>query len=273
MLITDNGDRHELTSVMKYVASFQRVGAIYEETITLLKQFAHEGDWNVVKKRVFQENLLKKSSSAWIKDILGAVERRFFTNRRLLPSSRYISNFVSTNISKSSKIQALYQYVCNSDMMVDRLIGGLVGPPLSHYGISKLSKELYFEFFKEEAESHPELRLWAPSVYGKWQRSFFAFLRASSIMNKAPNFRIKKPVVRIEPFTFFVYGLLDTKSSGLEVVKSPLWTRYFMSEEDIEYALSSAQERGWLQYRRMGSIMELTPSYRSLEDWLNGALG
>jgi hypothetical protein len=258
---------------MKYVASFQRVGAIYEETITLLSQFARERDWNVVKEKVFQENLLKKSSSAWIKDILGAVERRFFTGKGLLPNSRQISKFVSSNVSKSSKVQALYQYICNSDLLVDRLITGLVGPPRLKYGISKLSKEMYYKFLKEEAESHPELRLWSPSVYGKWQRSFFAFLRASGIMEKAPSFRIKKPVVRIEPFVFFVYGLLDKKSSGLEVIKSSLWRRYFMSEDDIEYALSSAQERGWLQYRRMGSIVELTPSYRSLEDWLNGTLG
>jgi len=262
-----------LAGVEKYVAGFQRVGAIYEETIMLLKQFAHEENWNVVRERVFRENLLKKSSSAWIKDILRAVKHRFFVDKGLLPSGKQVSRFVSSSVSKSSKIQVLYQYICDSDPLVDRLIIGLVGPPLLKYGTSKLSKEMFYGFLKEEAENHHELRLWSPSVSGKWQRSFFAFLRSSGIMDKAPSLRIRKPVIRIEPFVFFVYGLLDKNFSGLEVVKSSLWRRYFMSEDDIEYALSSAQERGWLQYRRMGSIMELTPSYRSLEDWLNGALG
>lgn len=273
MLGTDGENRSELVGVEKYVAAFQRVGAIYGETITLLSQFAHEGDWKVVKEKVFRENLLKKNSSAWIKDILGAVERRLFAGKGLLPSGRQVSRFVSADVSKSSKIQVLYQYVCNSDPLVDRLIAGLVGSPLLKYGISKLSKEMYYEFLKKESENHPELRLWSPSVSGKWQRSFFAFLRASGIMDKAPSVRIRKPVVRVEPFVFFIYGLLDEKSSGLEVIKSSLWRRNFMSEDDIEYALSSAQERGWLQYRRMGSIVELTTSYRSLEEWLNDALG
>jgi hypothetical protein len=56
-------------------------------------------------------------------------------------------------------------------------------------------------------------------------------------MEKAPSVEIRKPVIRVEPFTFFLYGLIGRGSSGLEVINSPLWKRYFMNEEDVEYAL------------------------------------
>jgi hypothetical protein len=92
-------------------------------------------------------------------------------------------------------------------------------------------------------------------------------------MKKAPSVEIRKPVVRVEPFTFFLYGLMDGGISGLEVVNHALWKRYFMNEEDVEHALSLAQERGWIEYRRLGSIVELTTRFRSLEEWLDGALG
>ena len=46
-----------------------------------------------------------------------------------------------------------------------------------------------------------------------------------------------------------------------------------MTEDDVENAISSAQERGWIEYRRLGGIVELTTRFRSLEDWLDGALG
>jgi hypothetical protein len=132
---------------------------------------------------------------------------------------------------------------------------------------------MYLEFMDKEAKSHPELRSWSSVVYTTWHRKFFAFLRHSGIMEKAPSVEIRKPVVRVEPFTFFLYGLMDGGISGLEVVNHALWKRYFMNEEDVEHALSSAQERGWIEYRRLGSIVELTTRFRSLEEWLDGALG
>ncbi|MGB9693531.1 MAG: BrxA family protein [Fervidobacterium sp.] len=258
---------------LKYIAAFQRVGAIYEESIMLLKEYARDENWKVVKERVLRENLLKKSSSKWTENILRTVKRRFFVNHAALPSGRHLSIFVSNDIPKSSKVQALYQYVCHSDPLVDRMIIGLVGPILTRYGASRLTKQMYFDFYDREAKDHPELKSWSFVVSATWQRKFFAFLRHSGIMEKAPSEEIRKPVVRVEPFTFFLYGLIDKGVSGLEVVNSALWKRYFMSEEDVEQALSSAQERGWIEYRRLGSIVELTTRFPSLEDWLNGALG
>ena len=259
--------------IRRYTAAFQRVGAVYDESIVLLNEFVHEGDWAIVKKKVLHENLLKKNSSTWSENILRTVKNRFLRGSEVLPNGRQISKFVSSNISRYSKIQALYQYVCSSDSLVDRLIIELVAPPLMKYGVSRLTKQMYHDFWEKECQNHSELQAWASSVSGTWQRKFFAFLRASGIMEKAPSVRIRKPVIRVEPFTFFLYGLLDKRVSGLEAIRNSLWKRYFMSEEDVEYALSSAQERGWLQYRRMGSIVELTTSYRPLEGWLNGALG
>lgn len=258
---------------LKYIAAFQRVGAIYEESIMVLKEYARTEDWKVVKEKMLRENLLKKSSSKWTDDIFRTVKRRFFVNHALLPSGRHLSKFISKDMPKSSKIQALYEYVCHSDPLVDRMIIGLVAPILTRYGASRLTKQMFFDFYNSEAKNHLELKSWSSVVSATWQRKFFAFLRHSGIMEKAPSEEIRKPVVRVEPFTFFLYGLIDKGVSGLEVVNSLLWKRYFMSEEDVEQALSSAQERGWIEYRRLGSIVELTTRFPSLEDWLNGALG
>jgi len=264
---------HLLATVSKYTAALQRVGAVYEESMILLSMYARDEDWKVVKDRALRENLLKKGSSRWTENILRTVKRRFLASHSPLPSGSQISKFLLNDLPKSSKIQALYQYVCHSDPLVDRAIVGLVGPPLMRYGVSRLTKQMYLAFMDEEAKSHPELRSWSSVVYTTWQRKFFAFLRHSGIMEKAPSAEIRKPLVRVEPFTFFLYGLIDRGVSGLEVVKNPLWKKYFLNEEGVEHALSSAQERDWIEYRRLGSIVELTTRFRSLEEWLDGALG
>jgi hypothetical protein len=272
LLRTDKVDRPELASVEKYVASFQRVGAIYEETITLLSHFARDGDWNAVKEKVFQENLLKKSSSAWIKDILGAVEYRFFTSKSSLPSSMEISKFVSSNVSKSSKIQALYQYICDSDPLLESLITGLVAPLLLKYGISELTKKTYYEFLTKESESHSELLKWSASVSGKWQRNFFAFLRVSGIMERKPSLKIIRPVIRIEPFTFFLLGFLESGLVPVEAIKHQLWGLYFLKEPEKERLLVEAQGHGWIYYSRAGDVVELKPRFPSLREWLEHGL-
>jgi len=238
----------------------------------LLNGYADCEDWSFVKKKVVRENLLKKRSSSWAENILRTVKNRFSINSELLPGVKEISKFVSADIPKSSKVQALYQYVCESAPLVDRLVIELVRPLVMRYGACRLTKQMYNEFMRKVAVDHSEIGSWSPVVYETWQRKFFAFLRHSRIMEKAPSLKIRKPLVRVEPFTFFLYGLIDRGFFGLEAIRSRLWQRYFMSEDDVEYALSSAQERGWLQHRRMGSIVELTTSYRSLEGWLNGAL-
>jgi len=239
----------------------------------LLSEYARSGDWKVAKEKVLRENLLKKGSSRWTENILRAVRRRFFVDNGPLPSGRQVSKFMLCDAPKSSKVQVLYQYVCNSDALVDRAVTGLVGPALMQYGALKLTKQMYLAFMEKETKSHPELRSWSSVVYNTWHRKFFAFLRHSGIMEKAPSVEIRKPLIRAETFTFLVYGLIDRGISGLEAVNSPLWKRYFMNEEDVEQALSSAQEHGWIEYRRLGRIVELTTRFRSLEEWLDGALG
>jgi hypothetical protein len=59
----------------EYIASFQQAGAIYEESIVLLSEYARDGDWDALKNRVFRENLLKKNSSKWVEKILRTVRR------------------------------------------------------------------------------------------------------------------------------------------------------------------------------------------------------
>ena len=263
----------ELKGSYRYTAAFQRVGALYDESILLLKQFAHNRDWEIIKRKVYQENLLRKNSSTWISNILNAVKSRFFVATEPLPNGEQLSRFIACDVPRSCKIQVLYQYICHSDPLINRLITGLIAPLLFKYGTYRLTKQMYFDFLSKEKESHPELSKWSPSVYGKWQRNFFAFLRFSGIMEKSPSTKISKPIVRVESFAFFLYGLLDRKYSGLEVLKNPLWKRYFMKQEDIDYLLSLTQEKGWIEYHRIGNIVELSPAYRCLEEWLNGALG
>jgi hypothetical protein len=256
----------------KYTAALQRVGAVYEESILLLSQYARSDDWQLVKEKVLRENLLKKGSSRWTENILRAVRRRFLIENGILPNGKQVSKFMLCDVPKSYKVQLLYQYVCNSDALVNRAVTGLVGPALRQYGTSKLTKQMYLDFMANEAKSHPELRSWSTIVYNTWHRKFFAFLRHSGIMEKAPSFEIKKPVIRVEPFTFFLLGFLQLGLAPVEVVEHPLWDLYFLRQPEVDHLLVEAQSRGWIYYSKAGDIAVLKPRYSSLEEWLENGL-
>ncbi|MBA7634733.1 hypothetical protein ES703_42323 [subsurface metagenome] len=258
---------------IKYVANFQRVGGVYDETLTLLKEFYQWESWEAVKSAVFEENLLQKNSRHWMVDILRTVKRRYVNDHQPLPNGYLVSKFMVKNVSRQSKIQILYQYLCHSDPLIDRLIRGLVCPNLGNFVNFRLTKALYNEFLDNEVRAHPELSSWSPSVKGKLQRNFFAFLRSSGIMAKSPSLEVRRPVVRPESFIFVIHGMRDSGLSVTECLKSYVWDRYFLDSEGVEEMLGAGQKRGWLQFRRLGSIVELKLSYFSMEDWLDGALG
>lgn len=253
----------------RYKTSFKHVGAAYDETLILFQELNKRGSWSEVTKAAYEENLLKKQSSRWIEMLLRSVRRRYFEDHPPLPEGKTLSKFLYTTNSNQARIQTLFQYICESHPLVDRLVVDLVGSNLKKYNSFMLTKSLFDDFFSKEAEIHPELKDWADYTKEKWRRDFYAFLRSSGLMAKYPSVLVKKFVVRPETFAFFLYGLIERGFSPSEIFDNRLWKRFFLTHEDIEEKLSECQVRGWLQYRSVGTVSELVPKFSSLEEWIN----
>lgn len=257
----------------QYIANLQRTGLLYEEYLILLKKFWRTRSWEAVEKMVWEENLLKKHSESWISDILRSFKHRFLAEVGALPPVECLAFYISQDIPRQSKIQVLYQYICNADRLVDRLIRGYLLPRLIEVESFYLIKELFNNFLASEGKSHPELMSWSEEVKAKWGRSFYRLLRVAGIMENAPSILIRKPIVRLEAFTFLFYGLLDKGLSITECLKNVIWERFFYSGSGIEELLGIAQQRGWLSYKKSGRFVDLESAYESLEEWINDSLG
>ena len=77
-------------------------------------------------------------------------------------------------------------------------------------------------------------------------------------------------MVRPEPFTFFLFGLLDTRLSLGEVMNHRVWSRYFLKEENWEELLSTCKVKGWLSYEGSGSVRQIERTTPTLEEWIDG---
>lgn len=239
--------------------------------MVLLDRYNSLGEWDQVAASVRQDNVLKKKSGHWIKKLLSHTYRRFFSPGLALPAGGLVAQAcVSPALSRSGAMQVLYQYVCESDPLVDRLVQGLVAPALRRYSRFPLTKQRFHDFFEDEAESHSELAGWTPTVRAVWQRKFYAFMRSSNIMEPPPSTEIRRIMLRTEPFAFFLFGLLDQGLSLGQIMQHRVWSRYFLRDEDWDEHLSTLQAKGWLSYEVSGSVRQIERKTRSLEEWING---
>ena len=255
--------------MVKYNTGFKMVGSSYDETLLLLHEYNRLGSWDKVKEVAYSENLLKKRSRKWINSLLGYVRKRYLDPHPPLPSGKTLAKFVTISVPRQAKIQILYQYICESNPLVDRLMLGLIAPNIEQYGSFFLTKTTFYEFLDKESKSHPEIKNWAEITKRRWQSDYYAFLRHTGIMDTTPSVEVQKFVVRDEAFGFLIYGLVDSEVETAAILANPIFARFFLTRNDIEEKLAECQIRGWLHYQSAGGISELVPRYTTLEDWIN----
>jgi hypothetical protein len=116
----------------KLTLGFKTTGAAYPDSIELLLLLNSKGDWPLLCERVVHDNLLKKKSNRWIGHLVQYFQKRYVNEHESLPNAKSLSLFVSKVKSPSARVQALYQYICESDAFVDAFVLDLIAPKLAH---------------------------------------------------------------------------------------------------------------------------------------------
>lgn len=250
-----------------YKANLQRCGALISETITVLEEYNELNDWDELKKKVIDENILNKRSSTTLNGILGCLKKRYI-NPHKMPNSEYLSNFISQDIPEKSKIQVLFPYICRSDPLVEQYVLKLVKPTINSLNKSKISKDTFLEFLEKEKKTHPELDNWSDYLKKRWIRGLISLLRNFNLIEAQPSFKLNKTSLRIETFTFFCLWLLMSGKSGIEVINNNIWNYFFLSKTEIEKLLEESQRNGWISYTQSGDIISIKTEFKTLEEWI-----
>ena len=255
--------------ILSYRTGLEAVGAVVPETIVILSEYARVKDWDQVKRAVVRENLLMKRSSKRVRKILKAVKERFLSNPSTLPSVEQLARIVATDIPLAAKAQMLYPYHCRSDSLVEQSILRLVSPRLASDSEQEMTTRDVYDFLVAERRDHPELRQWSAYLRRRWSEGFLSLLRDYGLMEPAPSRRLIKPSIRIEAYAFFLLNLLWRGTTARSALNDDLWRLFMLTKGDQENLLVKAQAAGWLHYLRAGKIIELSPTHKSLEEWLD----
>jgi len=253
----------------RFSSGFCAVGPAYDESLLLLEDYNTSKNWARTKQRILHDNVLMKSSEKYRQTLLIYLRKRYFEPTRVLPSTGHLADLIASNVSRAVKTQILYQYTCASDPLIDNLVCEFVAPNIAQYGPFVLSHHSFDEYLSNLARTHPEVKKWSTRTRSRIREEFYRLLRASGVMNEAPDQVVQRFLLRDESFAFLVYGHMMKNNSPRDLITDSLFRRFFLTEIEIEGKLAECEVRGWLQYRNVGGIIELKLRYSNLEDWID----
>lgn len=256
--------------MQKFQANLQRGGTGLDEMRRLLEAYSEHGDLEKLKRQVFKENLLGKTSDHLLKDLFSAFKRRFLRSFGF-PSVNIVAKAMVSKIPEAGKKQILFPYFIRSDALVEEVYLKLVVPRLDSANPSLATDEV-FTYLKSLGDDHPELKNWSEYLRLRWSRGFLALLRHFDLMERYPSFRIKHLWLLLEPFAFFWLWFWQQEQSFWAAEKKDIWVLLQLKERDRSGLLAEGQLRGWWSFQRSGEIVQFQPKHKNVEEWLQNGL-
>ena len=259
----------ERSSFSFYRAHLHRGGLGIREMRRLLEAYAQSGSWDTLRREALTANLLGKTSSHQVRDLLNAFRRRFLSEPNL-PPAPLVGQFIHSPLPEAAKLQVLLPYYLLTDLLVERCYRDLVLSRLSD-GPTELPPPAVWAHLESLGEEHPELRRWSPALRERWVCGFRTLLRKFGLMDRPPSSRLRRPMLLPEPFGFYWLWLWERFGSFREAEAADLWSLYLLDVAQRERLLGEGQVRGWWTYQRLGSIVQFHATY-DLKGWLRHGL-
>ena len=258
------------TQSARFKANLQRGGTGLREMRRLLEAFAEHEDFERLKRQALEDNLLGKTSTSLIKDLLFAFKRRFLQPSGL-PPAPLVALAMRSPMADAAKNQVLFPYYICTDALVERCYRDLV-LPRTGAPKAELSADEVVNHLMALSETHPELRRWSEYLRLRWARGFLALLRHFGLMERAPHTRLQPLWLLPEAFAFFWLWFFGQGGSFWDAARHDLWELLQMGENYREELLVEGGVRGWWYYQRLGTIVQFQPRFPSVEEWLRDGL-
>lgn len=260
----------KMSQGVRFKANLQRGGTGLREMRRLLEAFAEHEDFERLKRQALDDNLLGKTSTYLIKDLLSAFKRRFLQPSGL-PPAHLVALAMRSPMADAAKNHILFPYFICTDALVERCYRDLV---LSGSGApqAKLSAEEVVSHLMALSEMHPELKRWSEYLRLRWARGFLALLRHFGLMERAPHTRLQPLWLLPEAFAFFWLWFLGQGGSFWDAAQRDLWELLQIGENYREELLIEGEMRGWWYYQRLGTIVQFQPRFPGVEEWLRDGL-
>lgn len=251
-----------MTEERRYNSTLAGKGAYLPETKTVLEQIAAGRSIDDVRDAVTDGDLLDKRTLQSRENYWKEIFRRYISERdpeHVATLAQMVARCPNTT---AVDLILFYEY-CQVDALLYDLTTQCTYE-LYQDARTAIDKLDIAAWFKEHAESHPEIEQWAPSTRGRLISSYLSHIRDFGLVKGV---RTKEFYNFYVPREAFVYALYHQKDRGLhntQLIEARDWRLFLMTEREVIFMLEDAARGGFVHFRRAGDIFDLRFVYEDL---------
>lgn len=172
-----------------YNLSFTAGAAMLVETHAVAEVLIEcDGDWNMVKDRVFAENIMQKDKKSSTTRYYALIKQRLEV---LTPEELRLLSESPAAIKR----QMILLAICKAYQFIYDFINEYVRDAYFNQ-YEKVSKTAFNEFFNEKKYEHPELEKVTDKTIAKMRQVIFRILEQTELIESAENGIIQRPYLR-----------------------------------------------------------------------------
>lgn len=247
-------------------SSIAHHGAYIWETKRVLETYIENKSYAAVEEAVLEENLLRKSSESYRKNILGEISRRYG-----LDSERYTETPL-VRVFKLPLAESLQEWILYYEFSQEPVVTFLTTEflyPKFHTGALTVGADDVTDFLNQSAEEFSVIDSWSENTRLRVAQHYLAAMKNFGILEGSKRKEFKYVYPPDELITYVFYSLFEQDIRTADaVVAHPDWKLLLLTPEEVRDRLQDISPTH-VTYEKRGSVERLEPVYDSLEGCLD----
>lgn len=240
-------------------------GAYIEETKTILRVYADCQSYDELKRRVIEENLLKKDTDYYRKNILREVRRRYIPD-----TDSYTETPLMTLVAEESRddiVEWCMYYEFAQDPFIKLVTKEFLYPEYER-GTLTVRSEALTEFLESEKDAYPRLREKTGGTIAEAATKYLSAVKNFGLLEGRQEKEFAVAYVPDEAIVYVTYRLFESGSTGTTAIKHDDWELLMLDTEDVRRRMRDISPR-YVTYEKRGSTERLTPEFDSMTEVIN----
>jgi hypothetical protein len=254
-----------MSSISTYKTGLEKGVGLIQETLQILSVYEKDMQRIELKKQLFENNILSKSSFIRVSDIVNTFFNRYVSNDINIA---LILKEISRNNSLYSFLeQLLFVYVSRSNRLFFDFITNVYW---------KKAKDNAFEIQKIDATNFIQNAISIGKINPVWSEIMRSKI-STSLLTGLRDFSLISKQNKIQPFfiseytaAFLVHELHSRKYTDNQIVSAEEWLLFGMNSSDVIKMLELLSNKDFFIMQNSGEIIRISWKYNSLNELING---
>jgi hypothetical protein len=249
-------------------SGLEAVGLAVDDTRVLLRAVARDPG---ASSMALAGALRKRSRNGRV-HALSTFRRRYASPSRGLAPPASVLAGLDARIGDEARAQLLLPYVLLTDRLAWEIVIDLVLPRLGA-GDASLTGPDVEGHVAVVFERHGR-RGWGQATRRRWAQGLLSVLREIGALGRnRDRERLLPYSVKVEAFTFHLWGLYAAGLRGDGLLVTPFWRALCLTPDGARSLLRDAVGHGWWRSRLVAGVLETYPLHESLDAWIADGLG